>query len=195
MFACLIWLQVHGVTIEASHSRYLRRPGRVFNLFLSFVLDLNHSDQWNTLLSAEGEIFLLTSLETLLGIRYMYLLFWSSSVLQLLSESRLLLQLSSVRSTIWLSPFKFETSRSIQIWAISIFMLCFHTQFSSVYLYLVFFWLDPSFSLCFGNLQGTTPTLCTRRGATAWAEWAVHGATACILLARSSAEIESPCQH
>ena len=43
--------------LEASHSRCLRRPGRVFNLCPWFVLDLNHSDQWNTLLSAGGEIF------------------------------------------------------------------------------------------------------------------------------------------
>ena len=50
-------------TIEASHSRYLRHPGRVFNLCRSFVLDLNHSGQWNTLLSAKGEIFQLTTIQ------------------------------------------------------------------------------------------------------------------------------------
>ena len=46
--------------IEASHSRYLWRLGRVFNLCPLFVLDMNHSDQWNTLLSIGGEIFQLT---------------------------------------------------------------------------------------------------------------------------------------
>ena len=125
MFECLSLLQVHRVTIEASHSRYLRCPGRVFNLYPSFVLDLNHSDQWNTLLSAEGEIFQLTNMATLLGNRYMYQLFWSSLVLQLLSESMLLLQLSSVISAIWLSQFGFETSKSVQIWIISTFYALF----------------------------------------------------------------------
>ena len=75
------------VTIKALHSRYLRRPGRVFILCRSSVLDLNHSDKWNTLLSIEGEIFLLTNLATPLGNRYMYQLICSSSVLQLCSFS------------------------------------------------------------------------------------------------------------
>ena len=45
--------------------------------------------------------------------------------LQLLSESRLLLQISSVKSTLWLTPFGFETSRSVQIWVISVFYALF----------------------------------------------------------------------
>ena len=152
MFVCLIWLQVHRVAIEASHFGYLWRPGRVFNLCPSFVLDVNHSDQWNTLLSAEGEKFHLTNLETLLGNRDMYQLFWSSSDLNscpnpgsfsnslqsdLLSDLVLLgLKLPDL--------FKYESFQS--------FVLCFYTQSSSFDLDLVFFWVDLSFSLCFGIL-------------------------------------------
>ena len=62
-------LQVHRVMIEASNFRYLWRLGRVFNIYPIFVLDLNHSDQWNTLLSAGGEIFQLTNLVTPLGLK------------------------------------------------------------------------------------------------------------------------------
>ena len=53
-------LQVHRWTIKALHSGYLQRLGRVVSLCDLFVLDLNHSNQWNTLLSAGGEIFRLT---------------------------------------------------------------------------------------------------------------------------------------
>ena len=77
------------------------------------------------ILSAEGEIFLLTNLVTPLGNEYMYQLIWSSSVLQLLSKSRLLLQLSSVRSAIWLNEFGFETAGTVQIWIISTFYALF----------------------------------------------------------------------
>ena len=41
--------------------------------------------------------------------------------LQLLSESRLLLQLSSIRYTLWMTLFGFETSKFVQIWVISVF--------------------------------------------------------------------------
>ena len=53
-------LQVHKVTIKSLYYSYLRHLGRVFNLCILFLLDLNHSYQWNTLLSAGGEIFQLT---------------------------------------------------------------------------------------------------------------------------------------
>ena len=55
-------------TIKASYSRYLQRLGGVINLCDLFVLDLNHSNQRNTLLSTRGEIFQLINLATLLGI-------------------------------------------------------------------------------------------------------------------------------
>ena len=86
MFACWSILHIHRVTIEALHSRYLWRIGRVFNLSPLFFLDLNHSDQWNTLLSAGGEIFQLTNLATPLGNSCVsvVLIFL---ILQLLSES------------------------------------------------------------------------------------------------------------
>ena len=74
-------------------------------------------------------------------------------------------------------------------------MLYFHTQFNSIFLDLVCFWLDPSFLLHFGHLQGTTPTLCTRSGATTWTKWTVRGATTCNLLTRSDAVWETLCQH
>ena len=45
------------VTVIALHSGYLWHLGRVFNLCPLFVLDINHSYQWNTLLSVGGEIF------------------------------------------------------------------------------------------------------------------------------------------
>ena len=110
--------------IEALHSRYLRCLGRVFNLCRLFVLDLNHSDQWNTLLSAGGEIFHLTNLVTPLGKCISVVLIFLS--LQLLSESRLcFLQLFSVISTFWLALFGFETSRSVQVWVILVFYALF----------------------------------------------------------------------
>ena len=74
-------------------------------------------------------------------------------------------------------------------------MLCFHTQFNIIFLDLVFPNLIHCSFFCFGHLQGTAPMLCTRSGATSWIEWSIHGATACILLARSSARIEPPYQH
>ena len=157
MCLCLSWLQVHRVTIEASHSRYLRRPGRVFNLCPSFVLYLNHSDQWNTLLSAEGEIFQLTNLVTLLGNRDMYQLFWSSSVLNSCPNPASFsnsLQSDFLSDLVHLGLKLPDLFRYESFWP---FVLCFYTQSSSFDLDLVFFWLELLFSLCFGILQGTTP--------------------------------------
>ena len=75
------------------------------------------------------------------------------------------------------------------------FMPCFHTQYSSIHLDLVFFWPNPSFSLCFGHLQGTAPMLYMKSGATVWTKWAVRGATTCNPLARSGDVLETLCQH
>ena len=164
---CLIFFKVHRVTIEASHSRYLRPPGRVFNLCCSFVFDLNHSDQWNTLLSIGGEIFQLTNLATPLGNRDMYELFWSSSVLNSCLNpgsfsNSLQSDLLSDLVNLGLKLLDLFRSESFQP-----FMLYFYTQSISLYPDLVFFWLDLSFSLCFGFLQGTAHVLLARISATA----------------------------
>ena len=166
MFVCWSLSQVHRVTIEALHSRYLRHLRRVFNLCPLFVLDLNHSDQWNTLLSTGSEIFQLTNLATSMGNRYMYQLFWSSSVLNSCPNlgsfsNSLQSDLLSDLVNLGLKLPDLFRSESFQS-----FMPYFHTQSSSIHRDLVFFWLDLSFSLCFGHLYGIEPMLCTRSGAT-----------------------------
>ena len=132
-------MQVHRWTIKALYSRYLQRLGRVLNLYPLFVLDINHSDQWNTLLSAGGEIFQLTNLVTILGNRYMYQLFRFSSVLNSCpnpgSFSNCLQ--SDLLSDLVNLGLKFPNlfiSESFRP-----FMLCFHTQSSSFFLDLVLF--------------------------------------------------------
>ena len=167
VFACLIWLQVHRFTVEATfHVSTTSREGlHPLSFICSGSEPFRPEEQ---LLSTEGEIFLLTNMTTLLGNRYMYQLIWSSSVLQLLSESRLHLELSLVRSTIWLSELWFETSRSVYIGIILTSYALFYSQSISFYPDLVFFRLYLSFSLCFEFLQGTELMQLARSGATAW---------------------------
>ena len=79
-------------------------------------------------------------------------LIWSPSVLELLFEFRLHLQLSSVIFSIWLSEFWFETFRSIQIWIISTFYALFYCQ-------SINFSLDLSFSFVFWIYSGNCTCL------------------------------------
>ena len=161
--------------IEALHSKYLWHPGRVFNLCPLFVLDLNHLDQWNTLLFVGGEIFQLTNMVTPLGNEVVYHSFWSSSVCKScpnLSSFFNSLQSDLLSDWLRLGLKPPDMFRSESFWY---FMLCFHTQFNSICLDIAFFWLDPSLFLCFGHLQGTTHVLLARSGATAWIQWARSG--------------------
>ena len=97
-------------SISKQHSRCLWHPRRVFILCHSLICSgFEPFRPEEQLLSAEDEILLLTNLVTPLVNRYMYQMIWSSSVLQLLSESRLHLQLSSVIFAIWLR--KIETKK------------------------------------------------------------------------------------
>ena len=161
-------MQVHRWTIKALYSRYLQCLGRFFNICPLFVLDLNHSDQWNTLLSAGGEIFQLTNLVTLLGISCIQL-FWSSSVYNSCMNP----------SSIFFNSFKWDLLSNLYYLGLKFpdlfisesfrfFMLFYHFQFDNIYLDLVFFDLIHHSLFCFGHLQGTAVMLCTRSGATAW---------------------------
>ena len=120
--------------LSNQHSRCLRLPGGVFILCRSLICSgFEPFRPEEQLLSAEGEIFLVTNLVTPLGNRYIYQLLWSSSILELLSESRLHLQFSLVRFAIWLSEFWFETFGSVHIWIIltfnALFLLSIHQFF------------------------------------------------------------------
>ena len=118
-------------SLSKKHSMCLRYPGRVFILCCSLICSGSEPFRpEEQLLSAEGEIFLVTNLANPLGNWYIYQLIWYSLVLGLLSESKLHLQLSSVRSAIWLSEFWFETFRSIQIWTISTLYALFYVNSS-----------------------------------------------------------------
>ena len=102
-----------------------------------------------------------------------YQLIWSSSVLELLSKSRLHLQLSSVRYAIWLSEFWFETFISRLFW---LFMLFFTLNLSFFTLMWYFSNLIYHSPLCFGYIQGTALMLLARSGATTWNLLAACGA-------------------
>ena len=152
MFACLIWLQVHRVTIKASHSRYLWCPGRVFNLCRSFVLDLNHSNQWNTLLfkkvkySSRQIWWLHWGIDICISWSDLPQFFNSCPNSGSFSNS---LQSDLLSDSVNLGLKLPDLFRSKSFWP---FMLCFYTKSISLYPDLVFLWLDLSFSLCFGIL-------------------------------------------
>ena len=166
--SCWTLLQLHRWTIKALHSRYLQHLGRFINLCDLFVLDLNHSDQWNTLLSAGGEIFRSTNMATLLGSSCIQS-FWSSSVCNSCPNPGSIF-LNSLQSNL-LSDLYYLGLKFLDLFrseSFRFFMLCYHFQFDSIYLDLSFFWLDPSLFLCFGHLQGTTHVLLARSSATSW---------------------------
>ena len=126
MFVCWSLLQVHMVMIEALHSRYLWHLGRVFNLYPLFVLDLNHSDQWNTLLSTGGEIFQLTNMATLLGNSYINCFDLPQSatlvLIQAPSSSPLFSQIYFLTCFIWVWNFQIysDLSHFVLLYSVSI---------------------------------------------------------------------------
>ena len=99
---------------------------------------------------------------------------WSSSVLELLSKSRLHLQLYLVRSAIRLSEFWFETFRSKLFWLFMLFLTVNPLIFALIWSIYNLIFRSP---LCFGSIQGTAHALLVISSATVWTLLALRDVT------------------